>query len=40
MMVQHGSVMALGAEAVALEPVVLDQGSVRTAEALGPLVLD
>lgn len=39
-MEQHGLVTAVDAEAVALEPAAPDQGSVRTAEELDPLVLD
>jgi hypothetical protein len=38
-MEQQGLV-AVDAEAVALEPAAQDQGSVRTAEGLDPLVLD
>lgn len=39
MLVQHGSVMAVGAEVVALEPEARDQGSVQMAGGLGPSVL-
>lgn len=35
-MVRHGLVMVSGAEAVALEPAAQGQGSVRSAEGLGP----
>ena len=35
---RHGLVMALGAEAVALEPAARGQGWVRLAEGLGPWV--